>query len=111
MMWAMLRELKTEQERTLSVRDLIVRELRRNADVVENYPHSWSISDVAERLVFTRWEQHGTEWSALRKRHRELWHEVADAYGELEVTASQGAGPPPAERLRDLAERLESAEL
>jgi hypothetical protein len=110
-MTALLHELRTGKERISSVRDLIVRELRRNADVVENYPQSWSITDVAERLVFIRWEQYGTEWSVLRKRHRELWDEVADAYGELEVTASQGAGPPPAERLRDLAERLESAEL
>ncbi len=107
----MFREIQTEQERILSVRDLIVRELRRQADIVENYPQSWSIQDVQERLSFTRWAQHGVGSSALRKRHRELCHEVADVYDELEVTKSQGAAPPSAERLRAIADKLSEAEL
>ncbi len=109
---ALLRELRTHEQGLLSVRDLTARELRHNAEAAENYEQQqWSIGNVQQSLQFGKWDHHGAEWSALRKRNEALWHEVADAYEALRKTQAFGGAPPNSEMLYDLARRVGEAEL
>lgn len=111
-MWDMLRELRTHEQQILSVRDLTAQELRENAIIVARYfDTSWSIQNVQETLRLDRWNQHATEWAALRRRHPQLWKDVSDAYAALQRTASHGAVPPSPQGLNDLADSVEQADL
>jgi hypothetical protein len=111
-MVAMLREARTHREQIHSTRDLLARELRENAYVTGQWhDQQWSIQNVRDAIKTQRWNQSATEWSVLRRKHSDLWNEVADVYEGLERTVNHGAAPPTAATLNDLATRLEGAEL
>jgi hypothetical protein len=108
----LLRELRTHEQHVLSVRDLIVRELRINASVLDVSERGDAyVYEVARKLQTDRWAQHATEWSALRRKHAALWGEIADAYEALVQTKVASSDPPSCAHLRDLADRLEKAEI
>jgi hypothetical protein len=111
-MVAMLRELRTHEQAILATRDVLVRELRHNAYVVRQYEQKqWAMKDVQAQLRLTRWHQLATDWTVLRKRHLDLWHEIADAYDALTKTQGIRAEPPSSVHLDQLAQRLSEAEL
>lgn len=106
----MLRELREHEQQILTVRDLIVRELRQNARVCEGFHRDgWGIQGVQSHIRDQQWSGHATEWSVLRKGNPALWHEVADVYEALDETKRRGVAPPSEETLNDLADRLERA--
>jgi hypothetical protein len=108
---AMLREARTHRVHMESARDLLARELRQNANYAGQWEdQNWSIQNVQAAVTSARWHQYGAEWSVLRRKHRELWEEVADAYDGLERTRNHGAQPPSRATLIDLAARLEEAQ-
>src|SRR5438093_1290240 len=83
--WAMLRELRTHGQQILSTRDLLARELRANAEIVGRWEdQQWSMQNVMTALNLERWRQDATAWSSLRRKHLDLWTDIADAYGSLE---------------------------
>ena len=109
---AVLREVRTGEQHMESARHLLARELRQNAHCAGQYEdEQWSIQNIQQRLKTDSWEQYAAEWGALRGKHPDLWHEVADAYDALERTKNYGAAPPPRASLLNLAERLEKARL
>jgi chromosome segregation ATPase len=110
--WVMLRELRTHEQQLLSQRDLLARELRHDAEIAERFEQGHTeISSVQREIKTAKWDQFGAQWSALRKRHLDLWNEIADAYDALEHTKGRGAAPVASGVLSDLASRLEQAEI
>lgn len=93
-MAAMLRELRSHEQRIYMVRDLIVQELRHNAVMVEKYEgRGWSVHEFRETLRFDKWNKHAAEWSVLRGRQPDLWQEVSGAYAALETAKTLAANP------------------
>ncbi len=83
-MWALLRELRTHEQHVLSVRDLIVRELRHNAVMTRHFERGeWKMVSYGATVRLDAWERHSASWSALRRKHPALWDDSADAYEQL----------------------------
>jgi hypothetical protein len=113
-MAAMLRELRTNEQRILSVRDQIVRELRRNLHACKDFHESArrpTIDVVQRGISVEAWHQYRTEGSILRKRNIGVWNEVSDVYDQFERTLATGKTPPLPAAVAALADRLERADL
>jgi hypothetical protein len=108
----LLRELRTHEQRVLSIRALIARELRENAKVVEVSERKAAyVYEIAHKIQTERWTRHAAEWSALRRKNVELWAEIADAYEALTRAKTEFSAPPASSSLRDLADRLDAAQI
>lgn len=111
-MVGLLRELRTHEQEVLSARDLLVRELRANAEVCRQYhAENLAIQTVQDQLSVERWDQFATGWSALRRRHTDLWNEVADAYEGFARTKKRQQPPPDHRWIENIATRLQEARL
>jgi hypothetical protein len=126
----MLREFRTLEQRTLTARDLIARELRHNAAVVADAErihdsvfgvlepqYSWPFDSsagwkaVRDRIDLTRWRQHGLDLAMLRRRNPDLWTAVGDAYDALALGVSADEAGITSDALSALSERLFQASL
>jgi hypothetical protein len=112
--WRMLKELRTHEQQILAARELLVRELLQNAQLVEEYDQGkWGVGHLQTMFRSERWQQGATEWSALRRSNEALWNEIADAYEAMDRVRTMGgaATPPTSAQLSHLAERLSEAKI
>ena len=109
----LLREARTLKQKIIASRDLLVRELRHNARIIEEYDHgaAGQMGNIQITLKSDRWQQGATEWSVLRRSNEALWSEIADAYDGIELTRGTAAQPPTSAHLTDLAQRLSEAQI
>jgi hypothetical protein len=107
-----IREVKTHERQILATRDVLARELRQNAQVLESYERDeWMMGNTQSMLRTERWHETATKWSVLRSSNEELWEEVADAYEAIQRTKDMAAEPPVSTNLVDLAGRLCEAKI
>jgi hypothetical protein len=108
----MLDEARRGKGRTNALRDLIVRELRANADLVRQHQtEHLAIQTVREQLRTAQWERHAPDIAVLWHGNRDLLKEVGDAYEGFILTRERGIAPPDGVYLTDLARRFEEAEI
>ena len=70
--WVLLvREVKTHKQEILTDRDLLERELRQNARLLEEHEQGkWSVGHMQTMLRTVRWHQTASKWSVLRRRNQ-----------------------------------------
>ena len=107
-MFGLLREARTHAEASATAQELIARDLREQAYLSRLDLDGQGIQAKTDVHV---WAEHAKSLAMLRKKHPELWKEVADAYDALKRSQRDGAYLPGADYLEDLAKRLEEASL
>lgn len=107
------REAETsERERRTPIRvgaHIVASELRESAEIAERCHGGLHVPSEAAKLSLNEWQARRGEMLPLRDENADLWTTLGAAYEALARSKRDGAYPPSASELRDLADRLDAA--
>jgi hypothetical protein len=106
------RDLLSRKRQVLHRRDLMVAELRHNAQVLDEWGGRFGLwKDFRGRLSLLRWEEFGEDMGMFEKRTPGLWPDLVDAYSQLQLATGARSPKLRAASLYELATRLAEAPL